>query len=277
MKLFENKIDIKLKLSFFLLFFLNLSVAFTQNISINPTILNYNINNPGKTETQSINIRNNSELTQAMEIYFGDWIREEDGKHSYYPAGTKPYSCSNWLKLNTNFVELAPGEEKEIIVSMTSPDNAEEFEEMKWSMLFIQSADVRKNLKEVKKGINTQINEIVRLGIHIYQIPSHLSLASAKVVDLQPKSDNPEIYNLQIQNDGQLMLKTNSFLELTNINTGEEFKSQVEECPIFPLGKRIVSLHLPENLPKGKYSMLGILDYGDPNSLEAVERIIEIK
>lgn len=57
----------------------------------------------------------------------------------------------------------------------------------------------------------------------------------------------------------------------------KKFSTEKEECPIFPLDKRKVSLHLPENLPSGKYSMLAIMDYGDPNSLEAIERIIEIK
>jgi len=67
------------------------------------------------------------------------------------------------------------------------------------------------------------------------------------------------------------MVRKKTCLELTDILMGEEFRGEIEECPIFPLGKRGVSLHLSEGRTKGEYSVLGILDCGDPYSLEAIE------
>ncbi len=260
---------------FFLLLYPSFSNA--QSISVMPTTLTFNLSTPGNTQTQTINIINNSNETQAVEIYFGDWMREIDGKHIYYAPGTQPYSCSKWANSNTNFLEIEPNSSKQVTVTLQAPENAEDLEKMKWSMLFIQSAKVKQKSQQMREGLNTLINEIVRMGIHIYQVPNAINSLSARAVNLTENSTEKSQYDFEIENNGQLMVRTSSFLELTNVETGEEFKSQIEECPIFPLAKRIVSLHLPDNLPKGKYSMLAVLDYGDPNSLEAVERTIEIK
>ncbi len=274
MKRFFEKLKTIFPLLIFLLVF---SKGYTQNLSVNPTIVKFSLNNPGSTETQILNISNNSDETQAVELYFGDWIREESGKHTYFEAGTIPSSCSKWISFPFNYVELEPGESMEVPVTLTAPEKREDLEKMKWSMLYVQNAKVNKLNQKVREGMNTQINEIVRMGIHIYQIPSKLSLKSAKVLNLTVNPDILNSYNLQFENDGEVMVKAVSFLELTNISTGEEFRSQIEETPVFPFSRRTVSLHLPENLPKGEYSMLAVLDYGNPDSLEALEKVIEIK
>lgn len=260
-----------------LFFFLSSTFAFSQTINVFPTIIDFSIGQTGTTQTQSLNITNNSQKSQAVRVYFGDWIRKENGSHEYFEPGSQPFSCANWLSLNTNFAEIPAGGSVQITVSALSPTNQEELEAMKWAMLFIESTEVKEKIEDLGEGVRTKINEIMRIGIHIYQNPPSITKLEAKLESLKPSESNENQYDITILNSGQKMVRTKSYLELTNIDTGVSFHSEIEECPIFPLGKRIVSLQLPAELPKGKYSMLGILDFGDPNSLEAIERIVEIK
>ena len=176
-------------------------------MSVNPTIIRFSLNNPGSTETQILNISNNSDETQSVELYFGDWIREESGKHSYFDPGTLPSSCSKWISFPVNYVELEPGKSLEVPVTLTAPDNRADLEKMKWSMLYVQNAKVNKLNQRVREGMSTQINEIVRMGIHIYQIPSRLNLKSAKVLNLTLNPDVQNSYNLLFENDGEVMVK----------------------------------------------------------------------
>jgi hypothetical protein len=258
------------------LYFTNTYVS-AQQLSIYPATLRYSVNNTGSSETQTINITNKSDKNQAVEIYLGDWTRNEDGSHSYFDPGSQTYSCANWVELNTKFLNIPPNGTAQVIVTLRVPNSPESIEAMKWAMLYIQGSEFRDKLDEGSSKLNTRVNEVLRFGVHIYQTPSGLNLLEAKAVTLVQNQEEVNVFDFKIENSGGVMIKTKSHLELTNISTGQEFKSDVEECPIFPLGKRVVSLHLPEGIPKGQYSMLGILDYGNPNSLEAIEQIVEIK
>jgi hypothetical protein len=148
---------------------------------------------------------------------------------------------------------------------------------MKWAMLYIQGSEFRKILDDTQSKLNARINEVLRFGVNLYQTLSRLNFMNAKALALSQSLEEANVFDFQFINNGGVILITKTYLELTNITTGQEFKREVEECLIFPLGKRVVSLHLSEGLPKGQYSMLGILDYGNPNSLEAIEQIVEIK
>jgi hypothetical protein len=46
---------------------------------------------------------------------------------------------------------------------------------------------------------------------------------------------------------------------------------------MFPEGKRVVRFAIPEKLAKGKYSALAVLDIGEDQELQAIEKSIEIK
>ena len=45
---------------------------------------------------------------------------------------------------------------------------------------------------------------------------------------------------------------------------------------MFPEGKRILKFIIPETIPKGKYSALAVLDIGEDEELQAIEKTIEI-
>jgi hypothetical protein len=256
-------------------FFVTISVS-AQKVGIQPSILEFHLM-PGVTESQLIRISNFSDKKVSFQAYVADWLRDSTGAHHYYKPDTLSRSCATWIKLDRNFVELEPGKSEDFLVRLQAPNDPQAFKQMKWAMLFLQSAAEQDSANRDNKQFNTKIKELLRVGIHIYQTPPSVTKMSAKALTLLPVTDEKNAYDFFMQNTGETMLQCNAHLELTNIETGKEIKLDRTEFPVFPEARRIVRLTIPDTVPKGKYSALAILDIGEDASLEAIERTIEIK
>lgn len=88
----------------------------------------------------------------------------------------------------------------------------------------------------------------------------------APVID----SNNVANYMLRSKNDGDVIIKCKSYLEITNLNTVETVNVDSDELTIFPNEIKTSIFILPTDLAGGEYSVLGILGYGDQYPLEAI-------
>lgn len=264
----------------FFFFFFALILALNlkaQQVNINPSILEFHVQSIGSSETQVITISNNSSKAQSFEIELGDWDRKPDGSHDYFKPNTKPYSCASWITIDKNFLEIPAGKSGEITLTVQAPNNPKDLESMKWAMLFIQGANLKKTLSNGPKEAKASIQEIIRMGVHVYQTPLTVTETAAKAVSLNQSKATNRVYEFEIQNTGKVMLNAKSYLQITNLSNSQEVTSEAKEFPIFPGGKRIIPLEIPATIKPGKYSILAVLDYGENASLEAIEKTIEIK
>lgn len=251
-------------------------ISFGQRISLQPSILDFHLDQPG-TQSQSISITNLSPQKIAFQAYLADWLRDSTGSHQYFKPDTLSTSCASWVRLNKNFIEIEPGKTEELIVQLQAPSDLTQFQQMKWAMLFLQSADEQDSAAKTNKQVQTQIKELLRIGVHIYQTPSSLSQYSAKAVSLKAVPNENKSYELVMKNTGNVMLQCKAYMELTNIIDGKKYKLDKTEFPVFPAGIRKTKFTVPENIPSGKYSTLAILDIGEDMPLEAIEKTIELK
>lgn len=257
-----------------LLFTINSICCEAQSVGAHPTMVEFALS-PGQNESQVINLSNSSDRKVQIKLYLNDWDRDSSGGHIYYEPNTQPRSCSRWITLDRNFVELEAGQSSTVSVKMSLPDSASASSEMKWAMLFVETVEEQKNA-DTKKA-QAMIRNLLRIGIHIYQTPPNLTKKEIKAYKLEPVADNPKQYRLLCKNTGELMLHCKSYLELTYVKDGTKNKLEPIEFPVFPGQKRYVTYELPANLLKGKYSALAVVDAGEDISLEAVESVIEIK
>lgn len=267
-----------MKRFFFFFFLLNAAINLNaQQVNINPSILEFHVQSISSSETQVITITNNSTKSQSFEIELGDWDRKPDGSHDYFKPNTKPFSCASWITIDKNFLEIPAGKSGEITLTVQAPSNPKELESMKWAMLFIQGANLKKAISNGPKEAKASIQEIIRMGVHVYQTPPAVTETSAKAVSLvQSKVSNRE-YEFEIQNTGKVMITGKSYLQITNLLSSQETTTSMKEFPVFPGGKRVIPLEIPATIKPGKYSILAVLDYGENASLEAIEKTIEIK
>jgi len=246
-----------------------------QQMSIQPSILDYHLS-PGTTQSQSITITNLSQKKMIFEADFADWQRDATGSHEYYRADTLARSCASWVSVSKRLIELEPGKSENVLVKMVVPADPTGAKQMKWAMLFLQSVSEQDSSARMKKGISTKINEVVRVGIHIYQTPPMLTNVSAKAISFTAVPGEKNVYELAMANTGDVMLNCKAHLELTNVENGSETKFENIEFPVFPGGNRKVKLVIPSSISSGKYSALAVLDLGEDFALEALEKEIVV-
>ena len=244
-----------------------------QNLGVYPTALAFSLSK-GNSESQVVNITNGSDKKMQFRLYLNDWIRDTVGGHEYYEPNSISRSCSRWVTLNKNFIELEPGKSTQITIKLTIPDSANT-DEMKWSMLFVET--VEENTAQASKNATAAVQNLLRIGIHIYQTPPSLTDKQIKAFDLKPMPGQEKKYQLICQNTGNVMIQCKSYLELASVVDGQKIKLDPIDFPMFPQQKRYVTFELPANIQKGKYSALAVLDGGEDISLEAVEGTIEVK
>lgn len=250
------------------------TAVLAQNLGVYPTALSYSLSK-GNSESQVVNITNGSDKKMQFRLYLNDWIRDTIGGHEYYEPSTHPRSCSRWVTLNKNFVELEPGKSAQITIKLSIPDSAGAADEMKWSMLFVET--VEENTAQAAKNATAAVQNLLRIGIHIYQTPPSLTDKQIKAFDIKPVAGDDKKYQLVCQNTGNVMIQCKSYLELASMSDGQKIKLDPIDFPMFPQQRRLVTFELPANIQKGKYSALAVLDGGEDISLEAVESVVEIK
>ncbi len=247
------------------------SNVFGQNIGIFPSILDFHVA-PNQSETQNINLSNSSNQKLQFRLYLNDWLRDTTGGHEYMEPNTISRSCAKWVSLSKSFVELEPGQSTQVGVKLQVPDSVKE---MKWAMLFVETVQEKKDDKS--KAAKTSINNIMRIGVHIYETPPGLTQKQVKVEDFKLLDPKNRIYRLICKNTGEVMLTCNAYLELASLATSKRTKVEVPEFPMFPQQTRYVDFKLPADLAKGKYSSLAVIDAGEDMAPEAAEQTIEIK
>lgn len=242
---------------------------------VGPSIVRFNTA-PGKAEIKTIFLKNVSNKSQSFKLYIRDWLRDSVGGHQYYKADTLPQSCASMVSIEpASYIKVDSGKTDKIIMRM-KPSATSSNTEMKWAMLFIESLPDETQDKGKSKNFKMQINNVARIGVHIYQTPPGAITKAVEGLRLSMDSVQKGFVYLCMKNTGQVMLTCKAHLELTYLPTAEENILKETEFPVFPGGFRKVKLNLPKDIKPGNYSLLAILDYGIDVPLEAVQQNITI-
>jgi hypothetical protein len=106
-------------------------------------------------------------------------------------------------------------------------------------------------------------------GIYVYQNPPNVVINKVEITNFS-KSLNPKgktVLELKAKNTGDGMPFSTSYVELNNIKTGKKIKLGKKMFTILPDHERVFSYELPDNLEKGEYSVLGVLDFGSKTEI----------
>jgi hypothetical protein len=249
---------------------------YAQSVRIQPTVYDLHLSN-NESLTQTLSISNTSTKPVAFQLYLGDWLRDTSGGHQYFKPDTLNRSCASWVSLSKNYIVIEPQKSEELTLKFKAPEDVAKFKEMRWAMLFLESAPATDEEAKESKQLQTQVKQILRVGIHIYQTPPTVNKRSIKVLDLKPVNEKNNSFDFWLHNTGDVMLQCKADLELTNISDGKTVKLEKVEFPMFPEGKRKVNFKLPADLPKGTYSILAKVDIGEDDDIEAIEKTVIVK
>jgi hypothetical protein len=201
-------------------------------------------------------VRNDSEAPQVVSLYLGDWDRDINGVNRFYPVGTIPRSLSPWLSLSHTQLPLAPGEAREVTVTLTIPSpDQQTLAGTYWGIIFVQGEP-----RPVRREGAT-VMAIERFGVKVYATIAGTEQPSGEVKGLEfiPQEDGLKVEVLY-QNTGNVHSWVEGVVEVVD-RTGTVVESvPLERFPVLPGAQRLISASLPP-LPAGIYQVRAVLDY----------------
>ena len=251
-----------------------------QNVSISPSRLYYKTA-IGEYKTQEINITNSSKNKQAFVISFSDFEPAGiEGKSKFMKAGESENSCSQWLSATPSFFELEPGATQKVQVLLQVPATPEA-NKVKWAAMQIKLAKEKQGADGGdKSAIGLGITETFQFVVHVFQSPPTVVDKSAELVsfrEMTTATDSTRILLLKVKNNGESILDCASYLEYTHLQSGKDDRQKPFAFTLLPGASREIKFAIPKELTKGKYSVLGVVDFGSRENVLAAEMEVDLK
>ncbi len=260
----------KLKLTllkvFVFLFFLNLSInAFAFQFSIDPSRTELTIN-PGEKKNSYVTVTNTHESDSvSIRAYVQDLIYLPDGSNDFVKAGSTPWSCAEWIKINPDEFYLLPDQEKVVKFQVKVPPEASGGY---YGVIFFEV------LSKSAQQEASSANVAVRIGSLVLVDIAGTAQYSAKITDLSVvESVEEDSSGLDIscivKNSGNILIRPTGTMQILDAAGVEEsnLKLNPNEGGILPGTSRKFNISIDEDLEEGKYEVRSLIDYGGVNLL----------
>lgn len=242
-------------------------------VAVSPSHVHFTVT-PGSSQTAKVTINNDTDRPGKFKISFNDFNMDGYGKSAFIPAGEGDHSLSKWANVSPSFVELKPGEKKEIIVTLSIPEDSPGANKAAWSVMLIEQAEARETIDPGSgdEKIAFGIIPTFAFGIFLYQNPPTVEINKVDIVDFKLNQEEEKNFlRIDIENVGDGITYCTAYVELTNLKTGDSQKLLVKKFTIVPGLTREFNFPLPEDLPSGDYSAVSVLDFGSSEELQAAE------
>lgn len=251
----------------------------TKGISVSPAHFHLNMK-PGEVKTYKITIKNDTEKSEKFKVNTFDFNMNGKGKSSFIPPGTGKYSLSKWLNVTPTFVEVAPGEKKEVKFTVSVPADSTG-SKAAWNIIMIEQEEPRKKLEPPSQSDNTIALGVIptfAFGVFVYQNPPNVTQNNVEITNFSKtaKNDSLNVIQIEAKNSGDGIAYCTSYVDLTNLSTGKQQRLMVKRFTIVPELTRDFTFSLPKDLEKGKYLAIGVLDYEGSEEIQAAKMEFEI-
>ncbi|WP_144283632.1 fimbrial biogenesis chaperone [Chryseobacterium echinoideorum] len=248
--------------------FMIIQISAQTGISVSPPRV-YFESTAGSSSTQKITITNVSAKNSLdLAVSLGDWEYDENGENIMHPANTLKNSCASWIsvKKEDNYFSLAPGERKDLDVTITPPVNNKDQLPSHTAVLFVSQMNP-------VDDVDTQGSKIkvsVRSGIKIFHKSNEVIKRKVEIKDLRFDAAK-KILNLTFENQSEIWTDGKIITDIINTNTGKKLTIEPLVFYTLPGNTRKVSLPINNLEEKGSYNASVIIDYGDNETLEMAE------
>lgn len=213
---------------------------------------------PGEQGSASFTIRNTGTEPITVNITLHDWWRTPDGRFQILPAGSLERSCAEWVLYSASSLELAPGEEREVTVKVTVPEDVEGDH---WALLLVAEEPRPEGEEE---GLTSTTRVVVTYAVKILQQDPVNKDLEAEIKGIELVQTSPLELRVRFVNTGNAHLITQGTVEIRDI-FGEAVRSfSVAPFPSLPGEERVLVLKdtSADPLPEGFYYVIALLDFG---------------
>jgi len=245
--------------------------AQAQKISTSPTRINFKVQ-PGASGRSRITVTNNSGARQGFQVNFGDFNTSISGKSQFSNKGVESRSCADWLSASPAVFDLEPGEAQDVSVIMDAPADSSALL-ARWAVAYVRLRPPADQGQSNGSGLSVRVNQSYRFGVYIFQTPPNATESKGEIVGLNYDED---LFTIQMKNAGETFLTCNSYIELTNLETGSTKRITTRGFTMLPTINRNSVFRIPPEVQPGRYSVLAVMDYGNRDEVEAAEMEIMI-
>jgi len=270
----KGKLDYKLLILLLIIF--NSSNIISQDFEVSPVTMKFTAE-PGQTQTIPITITNHADNKSDFTIILSDFIVNKEGAKVSMPPASTEHSLVNWISINPPFVKLNPNETRQIIVSIQAPVGDYT---TKWAYIYVRNTK-EQTAKLADKKLQTGLVISGQIVINATQSPKtniNYKMKLTGLVETSIVSDSIRTYTANADNLGDKIADCKVTLLASNLVTAEEIKLQVVKFKSYPDSPRTIKLQFnKKDLPKGKYALAAILDYGAQSNLEGTQMMIVVE
>jgi hypothetical protein len=234
----------------------------------------------GRRDVQYLTITNDTKKINSFRITFEDVEMDKEGSIIKVADNNEAeFGLKNWISASPNFVTLLPGEKVKMEIIVKIP-NTEGAHRAAWCMGAVDLVEERKEIspsgsdKEMAMGVKTTFG----FQIFFYQNPPDLKVNEVEILDFSFSYDDANKFiHLLAENQGKGVAHTKAYVELNELNTGYYEKLDLQVFNILPGRQREFNFKLPGKMPKGKYSFMGVLDFGSQDEIKAASKEVIIQ
>lgn len=254
---------------------------YNKGVTVSPSHVNFEVD-MGKISTKKIKVTNYTSEMRSFKVEINDFDMTTEGKSSFLEAGSTNHSLSKYLNISPTFLEIEPGKSADVTLTVQLPNNPEA-NIATWGVLIIEEAKERQTLDPGKEGGTTVafgITPVLAFGIWLYQNPPNVEVTSIEITNFSFKDvteKNKNIFFLELENTGDGISFCNAYIELTSLDTGEQYNLGGKKYTILPSYVRTFTFELPDTIPGGNYSAVGVVDYYSNNEIVAAEMEVTIE
>ncbi len=173
-------------------------------------------------------------------------------------------SCSSWIALFDNVIQLEPGEKREIAFSVATPAT---YDGAYWSALFVESQP-----QIIEQG-GTRVLSIPRTAIKVFVTAPGTEVLSAAITGVSVLGTSPFALAATVDNTGNVELALSGQLEIIDRTGSLVRQAAIEEFKVLPGATRALSFVESADiavLGSGIYQATLRLDYGGENPVVGV-------
>jgi len=244
-----------------------------SGVSVSPAHFHLNLKQ-GQSKVYSITINNDTPSQKSFAVKMVDFNTNGKGQSSFLPSGTGKYSLSKWVSISPTFVELKPNEKRKVDFTVTIP-SSNDGAKAAWSLIMIEQQEARKTLDPQNKSDNTVALGVIptfAFGVFVYQNPPNVELNEVEFVDfIYDETNNDKNISIVAENKGDGISYCTSYIDLTNLKTGDQQRLKVKKFTILPGLIRDFVFPIPKDLSKGDYIAVGVLDFENSEEIQAAK------
>jgi len=249
-----------------------------MGVSVSPSSFHLNIT-PGKSVVKEIKVKNDTKKTTKFNVGFNDFEMNNLGKPITPTQKDCKYCLSRYISAAPSYFELKPGEEVKIKLNIAIPDSEDAYKAL-WTIVTIDQVTERPplDLEPHPNRLSMGVIPSIGFGVYVYQNPPNVKINKVNIEKFQyTEKEGKRYFDLKVKNIGDGISYCSSYVSLTNLNTGEQKKVSVKNFTILPQFIRDFKIDLPTNLLPGKYSAVGVVDFGNEEEMIAAQADFEIK